>query len=175
MKITKKQIRDLDEGKTTVRELFPDVFEEKFTGWAKCDDDPKWMGYVIDGKIQYGIDYAGNWFSEETGWTYIGVDCDFDRPATHEEIESALKKEAIKRGFVEGVEIKELLGHNEGSFNINPKIAMTSKIEYFAERVFIGDLLIFIEGKWAEIIDQPKEMTVEQIQKELGHKIKIVE
>lgn len=171
MKITKKQIRDLDEGKTTVRELFPDVFEEKFTGWAKCDDDPKWMGYVIDGKIQYGIDYTGNWFSEETGWTYIGVDCDFDRPATHEEIESALKKEAIKRGFVEGAMVGCAVHHN---------------IDYFKPFEWFrfddnGTLsngynsYIFYKGKWATIIDQPKEMTVEQIQKELGHKIKIVE
>ena len=35
--------------------------------------------------------------------------------------------------------------------------------------------VIFQEGKWAEIIEETKEMTLEQLNKELRYKVKIVE
>jgi hypothetical protein len=44
----------------------------------------------------------------------------------------------------------------------------------------IGDILyaekgcIYNKGNWAKIIEQPKEMTIEQIEKELGYKVKII-
>lgn len=167
MKITKKQIRDLDEGKTTVRELFPNMFE-KFTGWAKDDRHPNWIAYFDKDEFKYGININGDWV---TFSRYRYSEDSYNRPATHEEIESELKKEAIKRGFVEGA----MVGCAK-----HPNIGYSRPFEclMFEDKVTLSNghkSYIFYNGKWAKIIDQPKEMTVEQIQKELGHKIKIVE
>jgi len=93
--------------------------------------------------------------------------------ATPQEIQQALENEARKRGFKEGVKFKNVCGTD-------------SKIcTLIGEKFIIGFLgrnnlheknsegIIFENGIWAEII-QPKPMTQQQIEKELGYEISII-
>lgn len=168
MKITKKDIKRLDEGKVTARELFPDVFEEKFTGWAKRDMHPLCLMYYVDNKPKYGLGNRGTW---TYGYVTHYDNQDF-RPATDQEILEALTKEAVKRGFVEGARINNT--------NMGYKLTnclLESGSYYFDKDRNILDIdcsYVFIDGKWANVIPQAKEMTVKEIEKELGHTIKII-
>lgn len=91
----------------------------------------------------------------------IGV---LNRKATEKEVKKALIKEAERRGFKEGVECYSLL-HNK-----NLKCHNTlNNTEYIAGNYdklhfgLHGDLYVVIyeKGKWAEIIQDPKEIEVE--------------
>jgi hypothetical protein len=99
MGITKKQIKQLDKGKTTVRELFPDVFEE-FTGWAKTNelDNGKYLAYFEKNILKYGFSDIGEWFVCEYKNQY-NYNPSTKCPATDEEVKTALIEEAKKRGF----------------------------------------------------------------------------
>ena len=111
MKITKKQIKAIDNGNLQIRDLFPDVFEEKFTGWAKDDSLPNWMIFFKDDVFQYGFSGDGEWLDSTSvnplEHEHYSDDSD-NRPATDKEVKEALTKEAIKRGFVEGAIVKSI-------------------------------------------------------------------
>lgn len=78
--------------------------------------------------------------------------------ATNEEILEVLKKEAIKRGFVAGVTVNSLVKGFSGTID---------NLDYFYNEEYNqlwvcgnnGDnnFLIFKDGEWAEIVEQPKE------------------
>lgn len=94
--------------------------------------------------------------------------------ATHQEVETALIKEAKKRGFKEGVEHSCC---NEGSKYICKGVLMIGwgsreGAIYFNK----SDGLIFADGKWATIIEEPKvkEMTMSEVNEKLGYEVKIV-
>jgi hypothetical protein len=180
MKITKKQIVALDKQEKTVRELFPEVFKTELEvgKWYKKKDFGKLM-FCFSGEFSnanrhpnYGFSYDGE-FSKIIGCfekellDYI--------PATKEEVETALINEAKRRGFKEGVVIKELLSSNIGSLNSeNPKKLETNKltINNNLQFVYCNNLVIFRNGTWAEII-QPKQMTKDEIENALGYEIEI--
>ena len=95
---------------------------------------------------------------------YIETDINFDMkqvPATDKEVETALIKEAKKRGFKEGVSIITPKGNkvtqkcNKYHFNKHLNIFATN--ESYTELNFDS---IFIGGKWAEIIEEPKTVTL---------------
>lgn len=75
------------------------------------------------------------------------------RPATKEEIQTALVKEAEKRGFKEGVEYKSMISPFTYKYKGNLKyIADEDKL------VDNGECTIYHQGKFAEIITEPKIM-----------------
>jgi len=83
---------------------------------------------------------------------------------TIEEVETALIAEAKKRGFKEGVRFKGVEG-----------VDMNLSIEIGKGKGINGiDSYIFYNGEWATIEEPTKEMTVQELEKELGYKIKIV-
>ncbi len=89
--------------------------------------------------------------------TYKGYNL---RKATPQEIETALIKEAKKRGFKEGVRIQSL------KFESNkPKLmSCNSRFEEQFE-LFMGGSCLFSKGKWATIIENSFEIA--------GHKVEI--
>ncbi len=99
----------------------------------------------------YGLDCKGNW-TNNTGSSL----CSY-RPATDKEVETALIKEAKKRGFKEGVKYK----NNGGTIN---KLKSNNFIYEYVSGVgmTIGteDIWFYSNGKWAEIIEEPKTVTL---------------
>ena len=90
--------------------------------------------------------------------------------ATDKEVETALIKGAkklIKKGVVKCV------WEDEGIYHRN----MNGDLEYSIEGGYLkfGSYIIFDGGKWATIIEEPKEMTMAEVNKALGYEIKIKE
>jgi len=109
----------------------------------------------LDSCTAYGF-VDGEWYSQKD----INFDTDQIR-ATDQEVETALIKEAKKRGFKEGVSIITPKGNkvtqkcNKYHFNKHLNILATN--ESYTELNFDS---IFIDGKWAEIIEEPKTVTL---------------
>ena len=154
LELTEEQI-----DKYGLRELLP------FTGWAKCDNNSAWLIYYEENKLKYGIDVYSEWFEIGDFNIYKPKE---EHPATPEEIETGLIEMANKLGFKEGVRYKLPLS------NLT-QTAIDNRITFSDNCLYISGWAIFQKGKWAQIIPDTKEMTIAEIQKELGYKIKIVE
>ena len=172
MKITKKQIIALDNGETTVRELFPQVFQVKLEVGKWYKDTRLDLLFCFQGKYSRKQDSGAYGFTKSKSWIEnIGVYLDGlskYTPATEEEVRAALITEA-KRRYKTGQKV----------------ISLTERIDYISletayfdynhvcnELIFNG-LLMFFKGKWAEIV-KTKQMTKEEIEKELGYDIEII-
>jgi hypothetical protein len=93
-------------------------------------------------------------------------------PATKEEVETALIAEAKKK-YTLGCKIKKLDNFYYGSSNLI--IYDLTKIEYEEDinQLSIKDkegywICVFDNGKWAEIIPEPIELSLEQIAEKFG-------
>ena len=171
MKITKKQVKAIDKGELTVRELFPDVFKiKKESGWYKHHNNehkPWLMYYNFKSKEGYGINAGCEWMSI---WRNDGyIERNNLIKATDQEVEEALIKEAKRRGYKDGVICKSF------NHNCDLKINQCEKSHYVAEynKLRYGKdgnrlVVVYSNGKWAEIIET---ITIEQAEKELGKKI----
>ncbi len=124
--------------------------------WYKTDDKTEFLINILDlGDLRYGKAYgfgnSGTWYDESRfGFRNL-------TPATDKEVETALIKEAKKRGFKEGVKYKT----NGGTIN---KLKSNNFIYEYVSGVgmTIGteDIWFFCNGKWAEIIEEPKTITL---------------
>lgn len=114
----------------------------------------------------YGFDYCGDWFNNLKNTWYISD----MQPATDKEVEEALIKEAIKRGFKEGATfrclekgvVRPYKQYDKDKWGTGKKLTL----RYFSKEnhLFCDDGLynvglsvcsnpsIFRDGKWAEII-----------------------
>jgi len=130
-----------------------------FTGWIKIKSplNEKYLGYSEQGVIKYGISCEGNWFDGNDG--EISND---DYAANELEVLEALKNEAVKRGYKEGLCIKSLW--NDGRIKTCESDIYYNGFSY-NQLLFGHHCCVFMNGKWAEII--PK-ITKEQPEKELG-------
>lgn len=156
--ISKKQIKQLDKGETTVRELFPEVFETPFTGWQILDKNG-YLGYFTNNKLDYFINFNG---FQKTNMDINLKDVNVDRPATEEEVFKALEKEAINRGFKDGVTFVNL-------FNNLKYTARNNCFKYLKTgELVIDNNTIFHNGKWAEIIET---ITKSEAEKQLNKTI----
>ena len=165
MKITKKQVKQLDKGEVTVRELFPEVFETKLKvgKWYKH----KYIGYIFcfngvyEDYSQYGILSNGEW-SENISSDKSNL-IDFI-PATEEEVKTALINEAKKRGYNKGLYVD--------FFGVGKRFIPFYVISYYYTNNSISlihdDYFIFKDGIWAEIIET---ITKEEAEKILNKKI----
>ena len=158
--LTKDQLRQLTDPK--VKEWFPEVFylSKDFTGWAKTNSrgNKKYLVFFKGGILQYGFDGNGTWF--DYGEYKAKVSEDLFK-ATKKEVFNALKIEAVKRGFVEGVCFKSpASGDNYKFTNI-----------YFTEATDMAwsknGGVIFDNGKWATI----QTITKSEAEKLLNKKI----
>jgi len=130
-------------------------------GLVFCVNKNKYVG-------GYGFNSSGFW--EDC----ISFSKDWLTPATDKEFETALIKEAKKRGFKEGV---KFLSARDGDIR-------TATNEFYSfdnwnkyTTLQLDTAWIFKGGKWATIIEEPKvkEMTMQEVNKALGYEIKIKE
>src|SRR5690606_30122571 len=107
--------RWLDEVTGGINSLKPQVELGKWY-WVKAQGSSHKQDALIyvqdlskDCKGNYGFNHAGEWLNgviDEGGSYHIWNNLDYLRPATDTEVFEALKKEAIRRGLIEGVRIK---------------------------------------------------------------------
>jgi len=150
--------------------LIKEEFEFEVGKWYSDGDWLLCITEIKNGRVYfYGfkLDFLHDWADE--GWFKNAM-----KPATDKEVETALIKEAKKRGFKEGAKIDDALGDNEnivegfGMYYESGSLWATDNY-----RVYI----LFKKGKWATIIEEPKvkEMTMQEVNKALGYEIKIKE
>jgi len=168
--LTKSEI--IENKDKTLKEMFKDVFEVEL-------EVGKWYKHK---ELEYFFCFNGSYeHYSQYGFTRVGwsINISSDKchlhnfiPATEEEVETALLNECKK--MYKGNEIKCLYGSdepvnkdfNKWSFDLNSNKMHT-------QPDCMGGKLVFDNGKWATIIEQ-KEMTVAEIEKELGYNIKII-
>lgn len=154
--------------KAKIEAQFPELFPKLEVGrWLKDDTNPKWLMYR-DVKNIYGFDTLGNWFYRENE-SYEPNSC--DRYATDKEVETALIAEAKRRGFKDGVFINN---SNLGFDNFTQK-TIGDKLWWDGTYLNFGDKnsAIFKDGKWAEILSEPIELTLEQRIERIEEQLKI--
>lgn len=166
--ITREQILELSKESSftnaTLNKWFPEVFETVFnTGYYKHKngENPKWFSYAnFETKEYYGSGVLGDWFqgNAEYHLKYITSNCE---PMSAEEVTEALKKEAVKRGYKEGVHFKDLHTKSPGCVDV---------VKYYkdSEDLRSDGCCIFHKGQWAEII---QTKTKEEAEKLLNCKI----
>jgi hypothetical protein len=115
----------------------------------------------------YGFD-EGVWCDYDTNWT--NTDNDKLTLATDQEVGDALIKEAKKRGFKDGVKIKCLNPNIEGEYILNTQF---DSLYMEDGDLWFGSEEIFMNGKWAKIIEEIPEYTMEELTEKLGHTFKI--
>lgn len=136
--------------KNQLKEWFG-VKELEVGKWYKRDSE---LLVWNDENITYGIDSRGEFRNDL--YFSVTVDC-FE--ATDKEVEAALTKEAIKRGFVDAdicillEDKKYKLEKQKGCFQLLGSI------------LFYQGAPIFHDGKWAEVI---QTITKEEAEKQLG-------
>jgi len=132
--------------------------------WYK-DTEYKNELWCITGKNRgFGFDAMGHWSDESE----LPSNKKFT-PATPEEVETALIKEAKRRGFKEGVSVKSIYFDSvlKKHGKIRFELSENGKLRMWSEKTFYYDtneddntketyLEIFNKGKWAEIITEPK-------------------
>lgn len=156
------------EWKLKIEKECPELFKSKLEvgKWYKTGNTLVFID-DIEREEYYGF-FCGNW---GTNWSFSkGLNMDICKPATEEEVKEALIKEAKKRGFKKGVIIDELLGENVGSLNIeNKKQLETNNFTINANLQFLycNNLVIFRKGKWAEIISNPIEEKINDLQNQI--------
>lgn len=164
MEITKEFIKA--NADKTLREVFPQVFyPEKITGWVKDKYQPKWMLYLENNVIKYGFDLSGKWVDNIKDVYSLQND---DYLATDEEVRTALAAEAKRRGFKEGVWVK----NHQSKKAIQMKgVDYVYSDEYnigIWERTTSHGLWVFMNGVWSDIIPS---ITKEEAEKQLRVKI----
>jgi hypothetical protein len=112
-----------------------------------------------DGRA-YGFNYKGEWVDEKWGFTNTGGGV---VEATQREVESALKEEAKRRGYKRGVN------------TTNGKLSTKGSIVYDPiEGVYCCGVRIYYNGRWADIIEEPLEITLEEIAEKFGVDVKLI-
>jgi len=172
-KLTKKFIKENAE--MTLKEVFPEVFEVEFKIgiWYKSKTHPKMLVFPItedeNGHLfGFGFDNYG---------TYQKIDNDSQSncmcnssakyyliPATPQEIQEALEKEAVSRGYRDGIIIKPLWETPLYSWNVyENQIRFEEK-----SNAFYFGCCIFKGGIWAQTIPT---ITKQEAEERLGMKI----
>src|SRR5699024_10584567 len=124
---------------------------EPFTGWAKDDFAPKWMVYFKNDVAQFGLDSFGIWRSY---FPYRYSSFEDNRPATHEEIESTLTKEAKRRGYKGGNTIKGIYGTRHRK----PEICLFAYDPEHDRLLTDERCVVYEAGQWAEIVEKPQPL-----------------
>lgn len=155
------------EWKQKIEKEFPKLFKttELVVGeWYKFIDKPEVIGCYKGNGVYYG-------FNDNLDWVYGGsmTIVDWWKPATSEEVESALIKEAKRRGFKKGVQLKcaynDALSTYCGCYDFELKSVVDGKTEIACKNTGV---YLFNGGKWATIVET---ITKEEAEKQLGKTI----
>jgi len=165
MKLTKKFIKE--NAGMTLKEAFPEVFETKLKvgRWYKLPESDNFLINIVDKKrsLTYGFSHTGKWYGKSE-WGISGL-----TPATNKEVLETLSKEAVKRGFKEGVKVMPLWETPKTHWEVHDN---QTRFEKEGNSFYFG-CCIFQNGTWAQII-KPKQMTKQEIEKELGYNIEVI-
>lgn len=152
------------EWKLKIEKECPELFKTKLEvgKWYKAESHKAFMfidKISISGVYGYGFDYKGNYTNE---WNaYFPLNSEYTL-ATEEEVKEALVKEAKKRGFKEGVNVKSVNG-TEGIITNNYK----HEFKVNNNRFYFHNMSVFENGVWAEIISNPIEEKINDLQKQI--------
>jgi len=167
MKLTNKFIKE-NQNKT-LKEVFPGLFETKLEvgKWYKHKAGGFLNVKEINGDkaVCFGIYSSGGWYDKEEG-RVVGL-LENIVPATNQEVLEALTKEAVKRGFKEGLKVMPLWETPKTHWEVHNN---QTRFDEKSNSFYFG-CCIFQNGTWATII-KPKQMTIQEIEKELGYEIK---
>ena len=108
----------------------------------------------------YGFNIDGDWM---TGNGQFLDDGKF-KPATKEEVEQALLKEAKKRGFKDGVKIKRAWDSETQTLKNCYNYGYYPSLKTFD----IGNWQVFEDGVWAEIIENKLPTKLQEAIDEIG-------
>ena len=162
--------------KYKMKDEFPEVFEkEEQNGWYKDKEYPLWLGFFENDCLIYGFNTEGDYFINKK--PRLDTDKTNDLQATEQEVFEALKNEAVKRGFKEGVYITPMYSDGKDYYPdeniISRPLNFKLKGNIFEVDGGIDEYRIFVNGKWAEKIEL-KKLTKIEIEKQLGYKIEII-
>ena len=151
--------------KTIIEELNPELFKPKFKvgDWVKfeCDENIKRIETIRCGNVIFSNDSSGTTGLLNDGSSY--------RLATPSEIESHLIKVAGEKGFKEGVGFFSPIGDNL-KYNFK-KNFLKWTYSHSRDALFIsncGNGTVYCDGKWATIISEPLELTLDEVAKKFG-------
>lgn len=147
-----------------LKNAFPEAFEFQYEKGKWYIDDEGDM-ILFNGCLdRYNNPYGcyilcGVWYDNDD----TAFRLENPRLATEGEILSALSKEAEKRGFVEGARLKVFgqyidWGNRIDNYDVNTLGWEIDDADAFS----LGNKTIFVGGKWATIIEEPKEITIEE-------------
>lgn len=141
--------------KKRIEQYVPELVEPK-TDWYWWGEN---LVYYNNRKETYGF-WHGEWRNNLTFPFLIGT-----IPATKEEVETALIAEATKRGLWGDTKIRAhadggdwLLGINKGTFTPI----------WGGEKLYNKNGVIFYNGKWAKIIEDPIPKKLQKLIEEYG-------
>lgn len=149
-----------EDWKNKILDVAPSLkHKQKLNGWFKDSKHSQWLFYKENEYIKYGFDTDGNY--DIVGLENSKSDYEFEYEATEQEVFEALKNEAVRLGFKEGVYYDaSKLGYEEQKINL-------IKGDYFEFKnniLTIDNWEIFKNGVWAEIIET---ITKEEAEKQL--------
>jgi hypothetical protein len=135
--------------KAQIKELKKELNSIKYNGlkvgeWYKESDS---FLFCFNGKFGNSTNYGFNKigvFRQELGVHRL----DRYTKATETEVFKALKKEAIKRGFKEGVTVRSV---KNSEYKVD-----NNTFKWDGEYLWLSSITIFKDGKWAEIIEDKK-------------------
>ena len=140
---------------------FPEAFKEEVKTklevgkWYKQINGNQTILSCFQGfdKKQYGFNASGRWSNDIGNAWYSGSPCVVE-PATNEEVETALTREAKKRGIVEGATVNQKPAYN----GLGDKLTIEKERGIYASygNFSIGGIGVFSNGKWAEVVQTPE-------------------
>ena len=163
--MNEKAIKKIEKGISDLQEQLTKLKEPEFkSGWYKNTVSKSILTYFnFEDDTFYGLNSSG-WHTSDDSNIQIELATEFfsegfDRPATNSEVEAALIAEAKKRGFKKGVLINQVPAYGScGGEHIakDNKFLFTYHSDY--TNLSYGGIGIFNteDGKWAEIITEPK-------------------
>ena len=172
--LTQEQINQLAEkkhAKELLQEFIPEAFENELE-FGKWYISEHYLVYYLGNYKCNCIELRdGEWI--ENVYHSLSGHLKSYRLATEEEVVKALINEAIKRGFnnIGNLKIKNTFGGISNGF-----VTLTNDFyyDYKGNTLSLDCALIFNNGVWAEIIEEPKETepTEEEIKRVLNYLLK---
>lgn len=146
--------------KAKIEAQFPELFPKLEVGkWYKTQEALVFINKDVkdNSVIGYGFDGVNNWTDNWHYYTHNKL-----TPATDEEVQTALIAEAKRRGYKEGVNIKNLLA--------NSIITCVGKSFLYQNNELWFNCIgcILKNGKWAEIMPETVELSLEDIAEKFG-------
>jgi hypothetical protein len=157
--LSKKQIHALNNGTTTVKELFPDLFTkievgkwyENFFGSVFC---PTKIGNSIDRVEGFGFCEDRGYYEESTWLTRES------KPAPIEKVKALFKTE-IENRYKEGMWIKQPWNDNYVCQLAHEPLSFDKPLTF--QYAFLGNVCVFFKGQFAEIPTITKQEAENQL------------